>query len=182
VAVRANGVDLWEARHTLTRAIVLVSALAGLLLAYCRRWRQAVLTWGATPEEAAHSLPSDDLLAEADIVATRAITIDAPPSAVWAWLVQMGPGRGGAHTYDWIENLLGLDIHSVDRIVPELQCIEVGDVPRSKEGSPGMRVEILDPERVHVGVDVRPGGKGDAPDQPQPDPSRRHARGTARML
>jgi hypothetical protein len=50
-------------------------------------------------------------------VSTRAITIDAPPSSVWPWIAQMGPSpRGGAYTYDWIENLLGLNMHSTDLI------------------------------------------------------------------
>jgi hypothetical protein len=62
----------------------------------------------------------DELLEDADGVSTRAITIDAPAASVWPWLAQMGPSpRGGAYTYDWIENLLGLDMHSVDRVLPE---------------------------------------------------------------
>jgi hypothetical protein len=93
-------------------------------------------------------MPGDELLDPADIVATQAIGIDAPPSAIWPWLVQMGPGRAGAYTYDWIENLFGLNMHSADRIVPEWQQLEVGDVVRSKEGQPGTRVEFLEPERV----------------------------------
>ena len=68
---------------------------------YVREW---VLTWGATADEVERRLPGDKLLDPADIVATRAIGIDAPPSAIWPWLVQMGPGRAGAYTYDWIEN------------------------------------------------------------------------------
>ena len=112
---------------------------------YLRGW---VLTWGATDEEAARPLPGDDLLDAADIVSTRAIGIGAPPSAIWPWLVQMGPGRAGAYTYDWIENLFGLNMHSADRIQAEWQNLEVGDVLRSREDRPGMRVEILDPERV----------------------------------
>jgi hypothetical protein len=88
------------------------------------------------------------LLEGPDIVATRAISIDAPPSAVWPWLVQMGPGRAGAYTYDWIENLFGLNMHSADRIVAGWQRLEVGEVLRSHEGRPGMRVEILEPERI----------------------------------
>jgi len=112
---------------------------------YLRGW---VLTWGATDEEAARPLPGDDLLDAADIVSTRAIGIGAPPSAIGPWLVQMGPGRAGAYTYDWIENLFGLNMHSADRIQAEWQNLEVGDVLRSREDRPGMRVEILDPERV----------------------------------
>jgi hypothetical protein len=103
---------------------------------------------GASADEAAGRLPGDALLEGPDIVATRAISIDAPPSVVWPWLVQMGPGRAGAYTYDWIENLFGLNMHSADRIVAEWQRLEVGDVLRSREGRPGMRVEILEPERI----------------------------------
>ena len=123
----------------------LVAAAAGL---YERRLRRWVLSWGATPQEVAQRLPGDELLEPADIVATRAIEIAAPPSAIWPWLVQMGPGRAGAYTYDWIENLFGLNMHSANRIVAEWQHLEVGDVLRSGEGKPGMRVEILEPGRV----------------------------------
>jgi hypothetical protein len=78
-----------------------------------------------------------------DIVATRAVEIDAPLPAIWPWLVQMGPGRGGAYTYDWIERRLGIGIHNSDRIIPEFQHLQVGDVIPM----PGyaMRVERLDP-------------------------------------
>jgi hypothetical protein len=128
---------------------VLAAGVLGERL-YRGRLRERTLNWGATAEEAARSLPGDDLLADADIVATRAITVGAPPSSVWPWLVQMGPGRAGAYTYDWIENLFGLNMHSADRIHPEWQGLEVGDVLRSGEGKPGMRVEILEPERPLV--------------------------------
>jgi hypothetical protein len=65
---------------------------------YRRFLRERVLTWGATAEEAARRLPGDELLDPADIVPTRAIGIDAPPSAIWPWLVQIGPGRAGPTT------------------------------------------------------------------------------------
>jgi hypothetical protein len=83
-------------------------AIAGLVcgaVAYRLLVRHRVLTWGATRDEAAARLPGDELLEDAAGVATRAITIDAPASAVWPWLAQMGPApRGGAYTYDWVEN------------------------------------------------------------------------------
>jgi hypothetical protein len=104
---------------TLARAAA--AAAAGAFL-YRKFLRQPVLTWGATVEEAAARLPGDELLEDADGVATRAITIDAPAASVWPWIAQIGPSpRGGAYTYDWIENLLGLDMHSVDRVLPEFQ-------------------------------------------------------------
>ena len=136
----------------LRRMLVALVGLASCAVAsgrlYRRYLRERVLTWGATPDEVARPLPGDELLASPDIVATRAIEIDAPASAVWPWLLQMGPGRAGAYTYDWIENLFGLNMHSADRIVPEWQQLEVGNVLRSREDPPGMRVEVLEPERV----------------------------------
>jgi hypothetical protein len=116
-------------------------------LAYRRFLRAPILTWGATADEAARRLPGDELLEDADGVATRAITIDAPPTAVWPWLAQMGPApRGGAYTYDWIENLLGLNMHSVDRVLPEFQHPQVGD--GFGLGPNGMRYARVEPERV----------------------------------
>ena len=111
--------------------------------------RRAVLDWGSTPDEATRRLPGDELLVDPDIVATRAVTIEAPPSAVWPWLVQMGIGRGGMYTYDWIENLLGLDIHSVDRIVPEWQNLAAGDRIPAPDGRTG-RIAVLEPEHALV--------------------------------
>jgi hypothetical protein len=125
-------------------AFVLAGALGVL---YCALLRGPILTWGATEAEAASRLPGDELLEGADGVATRAIAIDAPAAAVWPWLAQMGPSpRGGAYTYDWIENLLGLDMHSVDRVLPEFQRPRVGDT--IGYGSNRMRIERVEPERV----------------------------------
>lgn len=131
-------------------AVIAGAAVAGVVgeRLYRRYLRDWVLTWGATASEVERPLPGDDLLAAPDVLATRAIEIDAPPSAIWPWLVQMGPGRAGAYTYDWIENLFGLGMHSADTIVPEWQRLEVGHVLRPPKGGPGMRVEILEPERV----------------------------------
>src|SRR3974390_582422 len=99
-----------------------LSVLVGASLAiYYLGLRRRVLTWGATGTEAQAPLPGDQLLVDADGVSTRAIEISAPASAIWPWLAQMGPSpRGGAYTYDWIENLLGLNMHSVDPVLPEV--------------------------------------------------------------
>jgi hypothetical protein len=121
-------------------------ALLGLGVVYFRFLRDPVLTWGATDAEAVALLPGE-LLEEADGVATRAIEIDAPPAAVWPWVAQMGPApRGGAYTYDWIENLLRLGMHSVDRVLPEFQHPQVGDT--IGYGSNRMRVERVEPQHV----------------------------------
>jgi len=111
------------------------------------RLRRRVLNWGATEDEARAQLPGDELLPDADGIATRATTIDAPASAVWPWIAQMGPSpRGGAYTYDWIENLLGLNMHSVDRVLPEFQHPRVGETVGY--GKNRMSYAIVEPERV----------------------------------
>ena len=124
-----------------------VLSAAVLCLVYVRLFRTPILTWGATGEEASAWLPGDELLEDADGIATRAIDIHAPASRVWPWIAQIGPSpRGGAYTYDWIENLLGLDMHSADRILAEFQHPEVGDT--IGYGSNRMRVERVEPEHV----------------------------------
>ena len=133
-----------------TKVIATAAGTAVVLETVRRLVRAPVLTWGATPEEATRALPGDELLVEADVVSTRAITIDAPAAAVWPWLVQMGSGRGGAYTYDWIENLFGLGMHSADTIHPEWQNLAVGDVIPGRASLSNMRIEVLEPERVLV--------------------------------
>ena len=95
-------------------------------------WRPRMLTWGATPEEAAEALPGDDRTAGARDQWTRAVTIDVPPEQVWPWIVQMGIHRGGFYTHDRVERLLfraryAEGTHSATRIHPELQHLEPGD-------------------------------------------------------
>jgi len=136
-----------------TRAAAGTALAAGLAaglgsLAYPLFFRRWCLTWGARPEEIWRKLPGDELLADAGVVSTRVITIDAPPAAIWPWLVQMGSGRGGVYTYDWIENLLGLNMHSTRQILPQYQDVKVGDELPLGPGRPAMQVAVCDPERT----------------------------------
>jgi hypothetical protein len=79
-------------------------------------------------------MPGDDLVPDPDVVLTRGITIPAPPGDVFPWLVQLGQGRGGFYSYDWLEGLAGLDIRSADRILPQFQQLAPGDrVPVAPE-------------------------------------------------
>jgi hypothetical protein len=131
----------------LLRACSVLGLLGAVALLYRILLRQPILNWGATEAEAKARLPGDELLAEADGIATRAITIDAPSTSVWPWIAQMGPApRGGAYTYDWIENLLGLDMHSADRVLAAYQHPRVGDA--LGYGRNHMRFERVEPPRV----------------------------------
>jgi len=100
---------------------------------YIQPWFQK---WGATDEEIRATWPGDDLVPGSSVVYTRAITINAPPSGVWPWLVQIGQDRGGFYSYELLENILGSDTHNADRINPEWQHLDVGNKVRMgpKEG------------------------------------------------
>jgi hypothetical protein len=135
------------ARALLRRSGMTAVALAAAALVYRRSVRRRILNWGATDAEAGAQLPGDELLEHADGVATRAISIDAPAVAVWPWIAQIGPSpRGGAYTYDWIENVLRLDMHSTDRVLPDFQHPAVGDT--LDYGKNRMRFERVEPRRV----------------------------------
>ena len=127
-----------------------VTVLAGAVASYLSVGRRPCLTWGATPEEVHRAMPGDEFLPNPDILTTRAISINAPSSAIWPWLMQMGSGKGGVYTYDWIENILGLRMHSADEILPQFQDRKVGDVEQLGPNGPRLRVEILDAERAMV--------------------------------
>jgi hypothetical protein len=118
---------------------------------------EAVRNWGATGGEQDSALPGDELVADPASVATRAVTVAAPPEEVWRWLVQIGQDRGGMYSYDWPENILGLRIHSTDRIREEWQHLDAGDQVRLvRKGWLGLKdgfalpVERVDPGRAIV--------------------------------
>jgi hypothetical protein len=123
--------------------------------------------WGASDDEAARALPGDDLVADPMYVTTRGITIAAPAAEVFPWLVQIGQNRGGFYTYDVLENLMKLDIHSADTIHPEWQRLVVGEdfVDLDPDGYMKMTVAVLDPPHAFV---IRSGAPGEAP-QPAGD-------------
>ena len=91
-----------------------------------RRFR----TWGIERDEAERPLPGDDVVDEGETLLTRGITIDAPPDAVWPWLVQMGYGRGGWYSYDQLD----MKGRSAETPLPEFQSLEVGDVVPTHPG------------------------------------------------
>jgi hypothetical protein len=129
------------------RGAVAAAALAEAGLIHLGR------TYGSTEAERHLTLPGDDIVVDPVVVTDHAITIDAPPSAVWPWLVQMGWGRGGWYTARWVDRLLfPANGPSVDRIVPELQDIGVGTfIP---DGPPhtecGLTVAAIEAERALV--------------------------------
>jgi hypothetical protein len=136
----------------LGRALVAFGAgTVGLQVLHARR------NWGATAGEVAATLPGDELVPDPADEMTLAVTVDAPAEVVWPWLVQMGHGRGGMYSYDWLENLIGLDIHTTDEIREEWQHLAAGDrvvvVPEGYRAMPAgyaFTVARVDPPRALV--------------------------------
>ena len=124
-------------------------AVLGVYRLWVQPWQHR---WGATDEEVRRPMPGDDLLPDAAST-TRAITITAPPEQVWPWLAQLGYGRGGWYSYDWIDND---GQPSADRILPELQQLQVGDQILMLPGM-GPRVREVEPNRYFVAGDLQSG-------------------------
>jgi hypothetical protein len=107
--------------------------------------------WGVTDAERHRPLPGDSGVANANYVAMLAVTIDAAPEHIWPWLLQMGKGRGGLYSYDWLDRLFGyLDRPSADRILPEYQRLEVGDVIPVGGRAGGFPVKAIAPREALV--------------------------------
>ncbi len=141
--------------YSLVAGAIAIEAYLGLV----RPW---ILHWGATNREVKGWLPGDNLIDHPRYNATHAITINTPAASVWPWLVQIGQGRGGFYSYDWLENLIGCDIHNADQVLPQFQDLKVDSLlrlapPPVKAGIPdfAFKVAVLEPE--HALVIVTPG-------------------------
>lgn len=122
--------------------IARITAVAAALYAARRYYRN----WGATKAESAAALPGDELVGRPAVQTTDAVWIDAPPSAIWPWLVQMGEGRGGLYSYEALENLFGLGYRNADRVYLEWQRLDPGDVVRlAPRGWMGLRDGLVLP-------------------------------------
>lgn len=132
-------------------ALIVVGVAA---LAYWFPLRRWMSRWGASPADLRRVMAGDELLPRWTYSGTMAVAIEAPPSRVWPWLVQIGYRRGGLYSYDWLDRLFGfLDRPSASRILPEFQGLAVGDrIPMGR--GPAWPVAVVDPDRALV-LDMR---------------------------
>lgn len=84
--------------------------------------------WGTDAGTAAREHPGDDLIPEPRWEWTHAVAIDAPAADVWPWIAQIGADRAGFYSYAWLENLVGCGVRDADRIHPEWEAREGGDL------------------------------------------------------
>ncbi len=145
---------------------LLIAALA-LLGLYTFGVRPRLVRWGATDAEVKAPYPGADIIPGGKRGTTMAVTIDAPPAAVWPWLVQMGVDRAIWYTWDYWRPW---GLRSADRIHPEWQNIAVGyRMPATPTGSAWWAVAALEPERflgLRMSVDLR--GRRFDPKKPLP--------------
>lgn len=115
--------------------LAIVFTFFGLVLIYIFFIRPWQLHWGATKEEVKLNLPGDELVVKTNFNATRAITIGSTPNIIWRWIIQIGSGRAGWYSIDWIDNGR---IKSATEILPQFQKIEAGQfipfTPNQKNG------------------------------------------------
>ena len=130
-------------------AAVLLTVGAGALGSQVLHRRR---NWGATADEARATLPGDEFVPEPAEQTTLGVTVGAPAREIWAWLVQIGQDRGGMYSYDGLENLVGLHIHSAVEVRDGWQHLAAGDrvvvVPEGYRPMPAgyaFRVARVDP-------------------------------------
>ncbi len=115
---RRTSLGGWQKRRL--SGLVGVLTLAVVYWVPLRRW---LSRWGTTAEELERVMPGDGLIANPTDMSTGAITVNAPPEDISPWLVQIGTGRGGLYSYDWLDRLFGfLDHPSTTRILPEFSA------------------------------------------------------------
>jgi uncharacterized protein YndB with AHSA1/START domain len=119
-------------------------------------WHRA---WGSTAAELVMPLPGDRTDRDPAFEIQHAVTIDAPPEAVWRWLVQLGQDRAGFYSYDWLERAAGVQVRNVLEIRPEWQARQAGDFVRATQASYlggllgpdlGWRLDDVQPGRAMV--------------------------------
>ena len=137
----------------MAKRITQTAALFAMLYGARRYYRN----WGATKGECEMRLPGDTLVGDPAVQTTEAVYIDAPPSSVWPWLLQMGQDRGGFYGFEGLKNLAGLRHRDTDRVHPEWQQLAVGDAmrlaPEGWWGLPGgvtLNVADIVPEKYVV--------------------------------
>jgi hypothetical protein len=141
---------------------VAAGALAGWLLGGVAR-RVSVRT-GVSDAEACGSLPGDEFITHPMVEWTRGITANASPDRVWPWLVQMGYGRGGWYTPEWVDLVANRWVFGVRhpfpastrRLLPEFQHVAVGDlICDGPDYASYLRVLRVDPQHALVYRSIR---------------------------
>jgi hypothetical protein len=156
-----------DRRHG-SRIPAMLLFLSGAACVYAAFVRPRLVRWGVSDDEVKSPFPGADIIPRAQPSSSKmAVIIDAPPSKVWPWLLQMGCGRGGWYSFDRLDNF---GLPSADSIHTEWQNLSVGDhLPALPDGSQWWEVAALEPERflgLRMSVDLH--GRPFDPNGPRP--------------
>jgi hypothetical protein len=148
-----------------------LAGIAVLLAGYLGLAWPWMRAWGATTQEVNAPMPGDELVPPPSMQTTHAVTIRATPEQIYPWIKQIGVERGGMYSYDALENLFGLKVHTIKQIVPALQTLKPGDfmpfTPHDFMVKPGPGVWVVSMEENRTLL----GCMGMANEQPQVCPS-----------
>ncbi|HLE57823.1 MAG TPA: hypothetical protein VJB15_12125 [Rhodothermia bacterium] len=151
-------VGFWDRPHP-PRAVRFMLAFFVGYVALVTGTRHWYMNWGSTNEDRRASLPGDPPGVDARYRIDHVVTINAPADSVWPWLAQLGQDRGGFYSHDWLERVFGDHVTNAQRIHPEWQQRQVGDLVRSAQPGylggilgpdPGWRITELEPGRAMV--------------------------------
>jgi hypothetical protein len=135
-----------DSRLVLCAIVLVAAALLSVYVAFIRPW---TMRWGATDAEITQVYPGDRYIPSDTVVSTRAITIRAPRAVVWSWLIQLGQGRGGFYSFEWLENLFAANMHNAGEINPALQHLQTGDhISFQQDGPFAIVAEVEAEERL----------------------------------
>jgi len=99
--------------------------------------------WGLSGSDAARTYPGDELVPEPRWSWTHGIEVAAPPDAVWPWIAQIGATRAGFYSYQWLENLVGCEVHNAEAIHPEWE-MKLGDALYVHPQAPALKVAAIE--------------------------------------
>jgi hypothetical protein len=118
--------------------LVVLAGLVGAAVVIVRLLTPWMDRYGATDAEITAIFPGDELVPNPASFVNRAVTIQASPNEIYPWLLQLDAEKGGWYSYDWLEtNLLRCPMTNADRIHPEWQNRQVGDLVRMCPGESG---------------------------------------------
>ena len=99
--------------------------------------------WGVDEAIAQRVYPGDELVPDPSWSWTHGVEIDAPIERVWPWVTQIGQGKGGFYSYQWLENLAGCEVQNADRVHEEWSHPKVGDELKIHPSAPGFVVTAV---------------------------------------
>ena len=112
------------------RILLILVGILAVIIIMIALLTPAMDRWGATTSEITAIFPGDEFVPEPASIVNRAITIQAAPEQIYPWIIQLGADKGGMYSYTWLENMIHCPQTNADRIHPEWQNLQVGDLVR----------------------------------------------------